>query len=71
MGSEVGVFGSTVLPGLIYLVLIEALQREIKLRKIGNIVLSACGYKHANFWRNIDDYGLKRSLTLSNYFQEP
>jgi len=29
------------LPGLIYLVLVEALQREIKLRKIGNVVLSA------------------------------
>jgi len=29
------------LPGLIYLVLVEALQREIKLRKIGNIVLLA------------------------------
>jgi len=29
------------LPGLIYLVLVEAMWREIKLRKIGDIVLSA------------------------------
>jgi len=25
-----------------------------------------CGYKHANFWRNRDDYGLKRRVTVSN-----
>jgi len=23
-----------------------------------------CGYKHANFWRNRDDYGLKRRVTV-------
>ena len=23
-----------------------------------------CGYKHANFWRNSDDYGLKRRVTV-------
>ena len=25
-----------------------------------------CGYKHANFWRNRDDYGLKRRVTVPN-----
>jgi len=25
-----------------------------------------CGYKHANFWRNRDDYGLKRRVTVKN-----
>jgi len=27
-----------------------------------------CGYKHANFWRNRDDYGLKRRVTVLKSF---